>query len=177
MSTRTIQNVTTTKGRKLSGRSRAKTKHYFEAADTYIFLVWHATVAFTEPQVYLLLRVLTDEAINITCFAVEEVAIGAIEKSPATASSRTRQFRTRTRAQTPRHRQGSASSSGGFATDPELGSETVRDIDLEQEIEDNSLFNDSDSSGEMALIAETFKRSESGYIAPTERENLQQESP
>ena len=45
----------------LSGRSRAILKEYFEEASPIKLPVGHTTVAFTEPQVYHLLRTLTDE--------------------------------------------------------------------------------------------------------------------
>ena len=57
--------------RDLSGRSRATLKQYFETDDPYTFPVGQRVVAFTEPQVYHLLRVLTDEAINMTCTTMQ----------------------------------------------------------------------------------------------------------
>ena len=52
--------------RDLSGRSRAILKQYFdEDAATISLPLGHRTVAFTEPQVYHLLRVLTDEILQM----------------------------------------------------------------------------------------------------------------
>ena len=48
----------------LSGRSRAILKEYFDEAAPIRLQVGHSTVAFTEPQIYHLLRVLTDETLN-----------------------------------------------------------------------------------------------------------------
>ena len=79
--------------RELSGRSRAILKQYFEAEDPYTFPVGHRTVAFTEPQIYHLLRVLTDEAISMTCTTTEQMVIGAVKGKLATAPSRTGQFK------------------------------------------------------------------------------------
>ena len=112
--------------RELSGRSRAILKQYFEAEDPYTFPVGHRTVAFTEPQVYPLLRVLTDEAINMTCTTMEQLVIGAVKGRRATAPLRTGKFRTR--AQTPRPQQAGSSSSEGFLTDPGQDSEASGDF-------------------------------------------------
>ena len=86
--------------RALAGRSRAALKHYFETEDPYTFPVGQRVVAFTEPQVYHLLRDLTDEAINMTCSTMEKMVVGAVKGSPATVPSRTRKFQIRTRAPT-----------------------------------------------------------------------------
>ena len=83
--------------RELSGRSRAILKQYFEAEDPYTFPVGHRTVAFTEPQIYHLLRVLTDEAISMTCTTMEQMVIGAVKGKLATAPSRTGPFKSRAR--------------------------------------------------------------------------------
>ena len=50
----------------LSGRSRAILKAYFDKAAPIRLPVGHSTVALTEPQIYHLLRVLTDETFNRT---------------------------------------------------------------------------------------------------------------
>ena len=57
------------------------------------------TVAFTEPQVFHLLRVLTDEAISMTCSTMEKKVSGAVKGTQATVPSKVEQFRTRVRAQ------------------------------------------------------------------------------
>ena len=145
--------------RELSGRSRAILKQYFEAENAYTFPVGHRTVAFTEPQIYHLLRVLTDEAINMTCSTMERMVIGAVKGTPATAPSRTKHFLTRTRAQTPKPLQSGNSSSEEATTDPGQDSESHGDFSALYEVGDISMPEDSDSSGEMALIADTFRKS------------------
>ena len=117
----------------------------------------HRTVAFTEPQIYHLLRVLTDEAISMTCTTMEQMVIGAVKGMLATAPSRTGQFKSR--AQTPRPHQAGSSSSEGFLTDPGQDSEASGDFSALLEVGGISMPEDNDSSEEMALIANSFKRS------------------
>ena len=63
--------------RELSGRSRVTLKQCFdEDAATMTPLLGHRTVAFTEPQVYHLLRVLTDETLKMSYTAMEQMVIG-----------------------------------------------------------------------------------------------------
>ena len=97
--------------RDLSGLGRATLKQYFETEDPYTFPVGQRVVVFTEPQVYNLLRVLTDEAINMTCSTMEKMVIGAVSGSLATAPSRTGKFRSVTRSSTPGPNQRVGSSS------------------------------------------------------------------
>ena len=102
----------------LYGLSRAILKQYFEKADPYTFAVWHRTVAFTEPQVYHLLRVLTDEIISMSCSTMEQLVIGAVKGKPATSSSRTEHFRSRIRAETPMPMRDSEFISGECTQEP-----------------------------------------------------------
>ena len=145
--------------RELSGRSRAILKQYFDTDDPYTFPVGHRTVAFTEPQVYHLLRVLTDEAINMTATTMEQMVIGAVRGKPATAPPRTGQFRSKTQPSMPRPHQSGGSSSEGFLTDPGVDSEGSGDFSALFEAGEFPLLGDSDSAEEMALIADSFKRS------------------
>ena len=65
--------------RELSGRSRAILKQYFDnGASTITFPLGHRTVAFTEPQIYHLLRVLTDETLKMSYSTMEQMVIGAV---------------------------------------------------------------------------------------------------
>ena len=73
----------------LSGRSRALLKRYFEETDAFRLPEGHPIVAFTEPQVYNLLRVLTDETIRMTYSKMERMVIDAVRGIPTTAPSRT----------------------------------------------------------------------------------------
>ena len=65
-----------TRIRELSGRSRAILKQYFdEDSSTVNFPLGHRTVAFTEPQIYPLLRVLTDETLRMSYTTMEQMVI------------------------------------------------------------------------------------------------------
>ena len=153
--------------REFSGRSRAILKQYFEAEDLYTFPVGQRTVAFTEFRIYHLLQVLTDEAINMTCTTMEQMVIGAVKGKPATTPSRTGQFRSR--AQTPRPQQAGSSSSEGFLTDPGQDSEASGDFSALLEVGGISMPEDNVSSGEMALIADSFKRSSIENTRPAQQ--------
>ena len=62
--------------RELSGRSRAILKQYFdEEAATVSLPLGHRTVAFTEPQLYRLLRVLTDETLQMSYTTLEKMVL------------------------------------------------------------------------------------------------------
>ena len=70
--------------RELSGRSRAILKQYFDDdASTITFPLGHRTVAFTEPQIYHLLRVLTDETLKMSYSTMEQMVIGAVRGAPS----------------------------------------------------------------------------------------------
>ena len=145
--------------RELSGRSRAILKQYFDQdATTINFPLGHRTVAFTEPQVYHLLRVLTDETLKMSFTAMEQMVIGAVRGAPVTSSSRTDHFRIRPRAQTPGP--GLHSDSDGSLRSenfPESGTDTSVGTSSGQEDRGLDSSNDTDSSGEMALISQAFK--------------------
>ena len=144
--------------RDLSGRSRATLKQYFEAEDPYTFPIGQRVVAFTEPQVYHLLRVLTDKAINMTCTTMERMVIGAVKGTPVTAPSRTEKFRTRTRAPSPGSNRQVGSSSDELSVD--LGSQPSPQLDLStlQDVSGLSYLEDSDSSMERLLIDRVYNK-------------------
>ena len=143
----------------LSGRSRAILKQYFdEDATTINFPLGHRTVAFTEPQVYHLLRVLTDETLKMSFTAMEQMVIGAVRGAPVTSSSRTDHFRVRPRAQTPGPGLHSDSEDSSRSENfPESGTDTSAGSSSGQEDRGLDSSNDTDSSGEMALISQAFK--------------------
>ena len=142
--------------RVLSGRSRATLKQYFETEDPYTFPVGQRVVAFTEPQVYHLLRVLTDEAIYMTCSTMERMVIGAVKGTPATGPSRTEKFQTRARSSTPGPNLSVRSSSEETLTEFGSGYESQTNMSLLQNVSDFLDPNESDSSTEMALINQTL---------------------
>ena len=90
----------------------------------------------------------------MSCSAMEKMVIGVVKGEPATATSWTEQFGTRTRAQTSRPRQVGGSRSEGLTTYLQSGSETYGDLSALQEVEEISMSDDSDSAVETELIAE-----------------------
>ena len=144
--------------RDLSGRSRATLKQYFEAEDPYTFPVGQRVVAFTEPQVYHLLRVLTDEAINMTCTTMERMVLGAVKGTPLTAPSRTKKFQTRAQVPSPGSNCQAGTSSDEFSAD--LGSQPSPQLDLStlQDVSGLSYPEDSDSTMERLLIDRVYNK-------------------
>ena len=161
--------------RDLSGRSRATLKQNFEAEDPYTFPVGQRVVAFTEPQIYHLLRVLTNEAIDMTCTTMERMVIGAVAGTPATVPSRTNKFLIRTRASTPRPSEKTGSSSEGLFTEQCSGSEVHRGASLLQDVSDIPNLDDSDCSTEMALIEQTLRRTTFEFAPPIQRRRQSQD--
>ena len=156
--------------RELSGRSRAILKQYVEEdATTISFPLGHRTVAFTEPQVYHLLRVLTDETLKMSYEAMERMVIGAVKGAPVTSESRTGHSKHRRRAQTPGPGQKEDSSdSSQEATCSGFGTDTSEEVSTDREMRELDSFNDSDSSGEMALISRAL--TEPSSVVPNTRE-------
>ena len=144
--------------RDLSGRSRATLKQYFETEDPYTFPVGQRVVAFTEPQVYHLLRVLTDEAINMTCSSMERMVLGAARGTSVAIPSRSEKFRSRNRSSTPGPNQPVASSSDEFLAEHSSGPGSYADASVLQDFSDFPCLDDSDSPTEMALIDRTYNR-------------------
>ena len=156
--------------RELSGRSRANLKQYFdEDTSTISFPLGYRTVAFTEPQVYHLLRVLTDETLKMSYEAMERMVIGAVKGAPVTSESRIGHFKLRRRAQTPGPgQQENSSDSFQDGTQFVFGTDTSEEVSTDKEVREMDSFNDSDSSGEMILISQAFK--ESSGTGPATRE-------
>ena len=138
----------------LSGRSRAILKEYFEEASPIRLPVGHPTVAFTEPQVYHLLRTLTDETLRRSFSTMERMILDAVRGTPTALPSRTSHFQLRWRAQTPGPRSqsdsetdsdhpGTASDHPGSSADDTVGS---------------SFYEETDSATEMDLISKSFKQ-------------------
>ena len=149
----------------LSGRSRAILKEYFDESPATRLPVGHTTVSFTEPQVYHLLRVLTDETLSRSFSTMERMVIDAVRGKPAVAPSRTSHFYSGRRAQTPGPGVGgdtSGSDTEGESTlrgrdsDPSSSGETV----------DSFYYGESDKATETDLIAQSFKRSSGAQGAP-----------
>ena len=146
--------------RELSGRSRAILKQYFDEDATTVSLpLGHRTVAFTEPQIYHLLRVLTDETLQMSYTTMEKMVLGAVRGAPVTAESRTDHFKIRRRAQTPHPRDLSDISDGSQSNnDSRPGTDSAGDPNTESEDGVFDSPNETDSSAEMGLISRAFKK-------------------
>ena len=89
---------------------------------------------------------------------MERMVIGAIKGAPITSESRTRHFKLRQRAQTPGPgQQEDSSDSSRDASHSGFRTDTSEDVGTGRGERELELFNDSDSSGEMALISQAFK--------------------
>ena len=84
---------------------------------------------------------------------MEQMVIGAVRETPFTSASRTDHFKVRTRAQTPRPRHFSDSRED---SDSGPGTDTTGELDEDREHEILHTFNESDSSGERALVSRAF---------------------
>ena len=142
----------------LSGRARAILKTNFDETNAFRLPPGQTTVTFSEPQVYHLLRVLSDETLRMSYTTIERMILDAVRGSPTIAPSRTGHFQLGARAQTP-YRYANSDSS-----DAESGQLPI--VDSEDQIAtnfgglgDSSTFGESDSAGEMALISATFEAS------------------
>ena len=140
----------------LSGRSRAILKTYFLEEKAFNLPRGHPTVAFTEPQIYHLLRVLTDETLRMSHTNMEQMILDAVRGRPTALPSRTDTFRSRARAATP-FRQAESDSSDAEAGTFTSGESDDQDTQRHAETGDSSFSGGSDSGGEMALMSASYK--------------------
>ena len=140
----------------LSGRARAILRTYFDEARVFKLPPGHSAVAFTEPQVYHLLRVHTDETLRRSYDTMERMVLDAVRGKPATGPSRTAHLYKRTRAATPFRELPSDSSDveGGGGSNFDTNGPDATDLG---EVGDSSTFGESDSAGEIALITAALK--------------------
>ena len=141
----------------LSGRSRAILKEYFDEATPVRFSVGHNTIALTEPRMYHLLRVLTDETLRRSFTTMERMVVDAVRGAPTALPDRTAHFQIRGRSQTPM-RTGTRDSSVS-ETESEGPSElpSRRRVPADSN-EESSFYEESDSATKMELITQTFSR-------------------
>ena len=142
----------------LSGRSRALLKSYFTEAKTFNLPHGHPAVVFSESQMYHLLRIMSDETLRMTYTTIERMVIDAVKGMPTSAPSRTEHFRSRTRASTP-FRVIESDSSDAESTDMSKSKPTETNSSDLRDFDESATFEDSDSAGELALIASTFQKS------------------
>ena len=140
----------------LSGRSRAILKTYFLEEKAFNLPRGHPTVAFTEPQIYHLLRVLTDETLRMSHANMEQMILDAVRGKPTALPSRTESFRSRARASTP-FRPADSDSSDTEVERFTSGESDDQDTQRRINTGDSSYSGESDSAGEMALITATYK--------------------
>ena len=138
----------------LSGRSRALLKRYFDEAEAFRLPIGHPTAAFTESQVYNLLRVLTDETLRMSYSTTKRMVLDAVRGTPIVALSKTDRFWSRVRAQTPARGHEEDSSMSEMDSDPNVRT----GCESSDGMGESSFFGESDSATEMALISETFKQ-------------------
>ena len=142
----------------LSGWSRALLKTYFDEVKSFNLTQGHPTVVFSESQMYHLLRILADKTLSMSYTTMERMVLDAIKGTPTAVPSRTDQLLLKTRASTPFRVPDSDSS------DAESAIVDVRRIETSDSGEsctlgDISIPEESDSSGEMDLTSQSFKKS------------------
>ena len=123
---------------KLSGRSRALLKTYFDEAKSFNLPQGYPTVIFSESQMYHLLWILADETLSMSYTTIERMVLDAVKGTPTAVPSRTGQLRLRTRASTPFRVPDSDSSDAESATIDNLRTEasdsaesyTLRDLSI-----------------------------------------------
>ena len=157
-------------------RSRAILKEYFDESPSVRLPVGHTTVSFTEPQVYHLLRVLTDETLSRSFSTMEQIVTDSVRGKPTVTPSRTAHFYSVRRAQTPGP--GNLEDSSGSDTE---GEATLKSKDTELsssgETGDSSYYGESDNATEMDLIIKSFKRTTNAkdvQLPQTSNSNLQE---
>ena len=76
----------------LSGRSRTNLKQYFEDAQSLTLPLGHPKRAFTESQLYHLLRIITNETVSLSYNNMENTVLAEVKRDSATSKSRTDHF-------------------------------------------------------------------------------------
>ena len=141
----------------LSGRSRAILKEYFDLASPIRLPVGHTTIALTEPQMYHLLRTLTDETLRQSFNTMERMVLDAVRGAPTALPSRTSHFQLRGRAQTP----GPGSQSDSESDSDLLGTASDQPGSSSDDTGGASFYEETDSATEMDLITKSFKQTPS----------------
>ena len=141
----------------LSGRSRAILKEYFDLASPIRLPVGHTTIALTEPQMYHLLRTLTDETLRQSFNTMERMVLDAVRGTPTALPSRTSHFQLKGRAQTP----GPGSQSDSESDSDLLGTASDQSGSSSDDTGGASFYEETDSATEMDLITKSFKQTPS----------------
>ena len=154
----------------LSGRSWALLKTCFDEAKSFNLPQGHPIVIFSEAQMYHLLRILADETLNLSYTTMERMVSDAVKGTPTAVPSRTDQLRLRDRASTPFRVPDSDSSDAESATVDNLRIENSDSAEF-YTLGDISIPEENDSSGEMALISQSFKRSSELVSTPSPKDS------
>ena len=141
----------------LSGRSRAILKEYFDSASPIRLPVGHTTIALTEPQMYHLLRTLTDETLRQSFNTMERMVLDAVRGTPTALPSRTSHFQLKRRAQTP----GPGAQSDSESDSDLAGTASDQPESSSDDSGGASFYEESDSATEMDLITKSFKQTPS----------------
>ena len=139
----------------LTGRSRAILKTYFADTKPFNLPLGHPTVAFTEAQMYHLLRVLSDETLRMSYSTMEKMVVDAVRGKPTVAPSKTSHFLIRNRAQTPGRWDQNDQSSSEAEYDSNADSRALTPTSA-GDTGSSSFEGESDSATEMALISATL---------------------
>ena len=139
----------------LTGRSRAILKTYFADAKPFTFPLSHPTVAFSEAQIYHLLRVLSDETLRLSYSTMEKMVVDAVRGKPTVAPSKTSHFLIKNRAQTPGRWDQSDQSSSEAEYDSNADSRALTPTSA-GDTGGSSFEGESDSATEMALFSATL---------------------
>ena len=138
----------------LSGRSRAILKSYFADAKPFTLPLGHPTVAFSEAQMYHLLRVLSEETLRVSYSTMEKMVVDTVKGKPTVASSKTSHFLIKNRAQTPGRWDQTDQSSSEADYDSNTDSRAITPTSAGDT--GNSFFEgESESATEMALNSAT----------------------
>ena len=76
----------------LSRRSRTNLKQYFEDAQSLTLPLGHPKRAYTESQLYHLIRIITNETVSLSYNTMEHTVLAAVKRNSATSKSRTDHF-------------------------------------------------------------------------------------
>ena len=130
---------------------------YFDTASPIRLPVGHTTIALTEPQMYHLLRTLTDETLRQSFNTMERMVIDAVRGTPTALPSRTSHFQLKRRAQTP----GPGAQSDSESESDLAGTASDQPESSSDDSGGASFYEESDSATEMDLITKSFKQTPS----------------
>ena len=96
----------------------------------------------------------------------ERIVLDAVQEAPITAKSKSEQFRIRSRAQTPHHLSDSDSSAESLGSSFSNETEVTIASSSQEDMDALSAYGETDSSGKMDLIAESFQKATTTMTGP-----------